>query len=112
MNTSATPAPMALVRDPGAVDQLIARVLCRAHGTMEAVGAPSEARAILHVAHSFADELATLDPRFRPPAVHKGRHGGSVVTSAIEIHTHQLELQVERALASIEGAQRGLRLHG
>ena len=63
MNTSATPAPMALVRDPGAVDQLIARVLCRAHGTMEAVGAPSEARAILHVAHSFADELAT-GPRF------------------------------------------------
>ena len=31
---------------------------------MEALGAPNEARAILHVAHSFADELATLDPRF------------------------------------------------
>ena len=31
---------------------------------MEAFGAPSEARAILHVAHSFADELAALDPRF------------------------------------------------
>jgi hypothetical protein len=31
---------------------------------MEARNAPDEARAILHVAHSFADELATLDPRF------------------------------------------------
>jgi hypothetical protein len=47
-----------------AVDQLIARVLHRAHGTMEAFDSPSEARAILHVAHAFADELSTLDPRF------------------------------------------------
>ena len=31
---------------------------------MEAVNAPNEARAVLHVAHSFADELATVDPRF------------------------------------------------
>jgi hypothetical protein len=31
---------------------------------MEAVNAPNEARAVLNVAHSFADELATLDPRF------------------------------------------------
>ena len=31
---------------------------------MEALGEPNEARAILHVAHSFADELAALDPRF------------------------------------------------
>ena len=31
---------------------------------MEAPNAPDEARAVLHVAHSFADELATLDPRF------------------------------------------------
>jgi hypothetical protein len=46
------------------VDELIARVLRRAHGTMEARGEPGEARAVLHVAHSFADELATLDPRF------------------------------------------------
>jgi len=64
VNTSALPAPTALERDPGAVDQLIARVLSRAHRSMEALNAPSEARAILHVAHSFADELATLDPRF------------------------------------------------
>ena len=64
MNTSATPAPMALVRDPEAVDQMIARVLSRAHRTMEALDAPNEARAILHVAHSFADELGPLDPRF------------------------------------------------
>ena len=64
MNTSATATPMTLVRDPEAVDQLIARVLGRAHRTMEALDSPGEARAILHVAHSFADELATLDPRF------------------------------------------------
>ena len=44
--------------------ELIARVLCRAHRRMEAVNAPNEARAVLHVAHSFADELATVDPRF------------------------------------------------
>jgi hypothetical protein len=31
---------------------------------MESLNAPNEARAILHVAESFADELATLDPRF------------------------------------------------
>jgi hypothetical protein len=62
--TSALPSPTALERDPEAVDQLIARVLSRAHRTMEARDVPSEARAILHVAHSFADELATLDPRF------------------------------------------------
>ena len=49
---------------PEAVDQLIARVLSRAHRTMEAFDSPAEARAVLHVAHSFADELATLDPRF------------------------------------------------
>lgn len=64
MNTSALPAPTALARDPEAVDQLIARVLSRAHRSMEALNETSEARAILHVAHSFADELATLDPRF------------------------------------------------
>jgi hypothetical protein len=51
-------------RDPEAVDQLIARVLRRAHGTAEALGRPNEARAILHLAQSFADELATADPRF------------------------------------------------
>jgi hypothetical protein len=46
------------------VDQMIARVLARAHRQMQAQDAPSEARAILHVAHSFADELSTLDPGF------------------------------------------------
>ena len=64
MITSAAPTPMALETDPEAVDQLIARVLSRAHRTMEALSSPDEARAVLHVAHSFADELATLDPRF------------------------------------------------
>jgi hypothetical protein len=39
-------------------------VLSRAQETMEAHNSPNEARAILHVAHSFADEPATLDPRF------------------------------------------------
>ena len=65
MNPSAPHAPAtALERDPEAVDQLIARVLGHAHRTMEALDAPDEARAILYTAHSFADELATLDPRF------------------------------------------------
>ena len=62
MNLSAPPAPIETPHET--VDELIARVLRRAHGTMEALNAPGEARAILHVAHSFADELATLDPRF------------------------------------------------
>jgi hypothetical protein len=67
VNPSAPPAPsvaIALERDPETLDQLIARVLRRAHRTMEAVDAPAEARAVLHVAQSFADELATLDPGF------------------------------------------------
>jgi hypothetical protein len=50
--------------DPVAVEQLIARVLGRAHRTAEELGAPDEARAILNVAHSFADEFATADPHF------------------------------------------------
>jgi hypothetical protein len=49
---------------PETVDQLICGVLRRAHRSMEAHDAPSEARAILHVAQSFADELATMDPEF------------------------------------------------
>ena len=64
MITSAAPTPMALETDPEAVDQLIARVLSREQRTTEAISSPDEARAVLHVAHSFADELATLDPRF------------------------------------------------
>jgi hypothetical protein len=62
VNTSATPAPVETPHET--VDELIARVLSRAHRTMEARNAPDEARAVLEVAHSFADELATLDPRF------------------------------------------------
>jgi len=59
---SATTAPIEMPDET--VDELIARVLRRAHGTMAAFNSPSEARAVLHVAHSFADELANLDPDF------------------------------------------------
>jgi hypothetical protein len=62
VNPSAAPAPVETPHET--VDELIARVLSRAHRTMEAVDAPDEARAVLHMAHSFADELSTLDPRF------------------------------------------------
>jgi hypothetical protein len=62
VNPSALHAPVETPHE--AVDELIARVLSRAHQMMEARNAPDEARAVLHVAHSFADELATLDPRF------------------------------------------------
>jgi hypothetical protein len=44
--------------------ELIAHVLCRVHRTAMALDEPSEARAILHVAQSFADELAETDPGF------------------------------------------------
>jgi hypothetical protein len=65
MTTLTSPAEEALVSsDPEALEQLIARVLRGAHRTMEATGSPDEARAILHVARSFADELSTLNPRF------------------------------------------------
>jgi hypothetical protein len=53
-----------LERGPEAVDQLIARVLRQAHTTADTLDEPNEARAILHLAHSFADELATTNPRF------------------------------------------------
>jgi hypothetical protein len=62
VTTATAPIPVETPRE--AVDQLIARVLNRAHGSMEALDMPNEARAILHVAHSFADELAALDPGF------------------------------------------------
>lgn len=62
MTTLTAPTPVAT--PPEAVDQLITRVLSRAHRTMEASNSPEEARTLLHVAHSFADELATSDPRF------------------------------------------------
>jgi hypothetical protein len=50
--------------DPEAVDQFVARVLRQAHHTAEARNAPSEARAILGVAHLFADELTASHPGF------------------------------------------------
>ena len=57
--------PEAMERGLIAVDSLvIARVLGRAHRTAEAQNAPAEARAVLHMAHSFADELEAADPRF------------------------------------------------
>jgi len=61
-------------------DQLIAAVLCRAHHSAIALDEPDEARAILHLAQSFADELASAEPALRPHAVHQGRHRGSVMT--------------------------------
>ena len=51
-------------RDAEAVDQFVARVLCRAHQSAEDRNAPSEARAILDVAQMFADELVARDPAF------------------------------------------------
>jgi hypothetical protein len=50
--------------DPEAVDQFVARVLRQAHHIAEASDAPSEARAILGVAHLFADELTANHPGF------------------------------------------------
>ncbi len=50
--------------DPLAAGELIAHVLRRAHDTAETLNSPDEARAILHVARSFADELATVNPEF------------------------------------------------
>jgi hypothetical protein len=47
-----------------AVDQFVARVLRTAHRAAEARNAPSEARAILDLAHLFADELTVVDPEF------------------------------------------------
>jgi hypothetical protein len=47
------------------VDSLvIAQVLARAHQTALARNEPHAARAILHVAHAFADELARHDNGF------------------------------------------------
>ena len=47
-----------------AAEEVIAQVLGREHRLAEAQNAPNEARAILHVAQSFADELAQTDPGF------------------------------------------------
>ena len=65
MNSSPVRSDTALVEgDPEAVDQFVARVLRRAHQSAEARNAPDEARAILDVAHRFADELIASDPGF------------------------------------------------
>jgi len=53
--------------EPEELDQLIAHVLRRVHRMAQELDSPNEARAILHVAHSFADELATANPRFDRP---------------------------------------------
>ena len=50
--------------DPLAAGPQIAHVLRRAHETAMTLNAPDEARAILHVARSFADELAATSPEF------------------------------------------------
>ena len=50
--------------DHEAVDQFVARVLRRAHESAEARNAPDEARAILGVAHLFADEMIASQPGF------------------------------------------------
>ena len=51
-------------RDWQGVEQLITRVLWRAHQAAELVDEPDDVRGILYVAHCFADELATANPRF------------------------------------------------
>ena len=45
-------------------EELIAHVLGRAHREAQARNAHHEARAILYVAHSFADILGEINPRF------------------------------------------------
>lgn len=45
-------------------EEAIAQVLCQAHRIAEAHDEPNEARAIFHVAESFADELSQTDPGF------------------------------------------------
>ena len=56
--------PALVERDPEAIDQFVARVLRRAHDAAESRNAPSEARAILDLAHLFADELTASHPGF------------------------------------------------
>ena len=50
--------------DSEAVDHFVARVLRRAHQSAEARNAADEARAILGMAHLFADELTAGHPGF------------------------------------------------
>ena len=57
--------------EPVAVDQFVARVLDQAHQAANANAAPDEARVILCLAQSFADEFAKSNPRFdRPRFIH------------------------------------------
>ena len=56
--------PTLVEGDPEAIDQFVARVLRTAHQIAEDRNAPSEARAILEVAHLFADEWIASDPGF------------------------------------------------
>jgi len=51
-------------RGPEVLERWVARVLDRAHRKAHAHKDPAAARTILHVAHSFADEMATVDPQF------------------------------------------------
>jgi hypothetical protein len=51
-------------RDIKVVEQRIAQVLGRVHQSALAAGTPGEARAILNVAQTFADELAAADSGF------------------------------------------------
>jgi hypothetical protein len=44
--------------------EMLAGMLCRAHRKAHDRGQPEEARAILHVAHSFADELDSMSEEF------------------------------------------------
>jgi hypothetical protein len=50
--------------DPPPVEQLIVRVLGRAHQMAESSDDPAGSRLVLSVAHSFADELAVAHPEF------------------------------------------------
>ena len=45
-------------------EQFIAHVLGEAHRTAMSQDAPNEARSILELAHSFADEMSEGDPQF------------------------------------------------
>jgi hypothetical protein len=62
MSATITDAPVHEALAP--VEQFIVRVLRREHRMAEARNAPMEARVILDVAQSFADELCLAHPSF------------------------------------------------
>jgi hypothetical protein len=64
--------------DAMAPEELIAQVLRGARLMAEALDPPNDSRAILHVAHSFADELATTNPDFDRLRFIRTATGGSV----------------------------------